>query len=1490
MRLAYLSLILSGVSFLFADNPRSFGQQPQPATVEENLSESARVDRNRNHETQLTTARRHLRSGQFTQAIGVLSQILNSAQDGFVVTDAGRYVNAKTEANRLIAAMPPPALRDYQQQFGQVAGRRLDAARFSGDVQRLIDVADQFRNTAAGRQALRQLAMQHFDHGHFFAAAAAFRDVLAHPLTKSPAEPMVITPLIVSLARCGDHRGARTLFQQHRQLFSSHRLQIGGRPVPLGDWLRRQLDEPSNQPERGAWKSFSSTTGSVLVADASTPSVQSPPRWQREIGLPKSVAGLIDAELAELERHGITRLCSFRPLVIGDVVVVRSIDHLTALERPTGKVIWSRRIGSPVAKLSANLKRLKNDGLHDMISRSLVRRLQADTLWAALSSDGARLFAVVENERRNQGPLSAARNPFAGTPRADGDQQKLYSSLVAFDLPTGRELWQIGGPNTMIGDDDSFGTVSFLGAPLVLDGSLYVVGRTSQQMRLFAIEAVEGTLLWSQMLAHRSGSRPSAANTRGVACPVAFAGGMLVCSTAAGTMVGVDLVTRTPRWAYRFPRDDISHPRGLPLGRSSQLLHDRWWRGWRAPSVFIDDGRVLIATPESDTIHALDLQSGRQLWRQPRRGGLYLAGTAGGRLIVVEKYFVRSLNLGTGETIWTARVGLASGHGVLSSSQFLLPLSDGGVASILLNDGTFRRTFPVTKAGLGNLTAAAGRILAQTADRVALLHSLDSQRAGADESLRQKPDDLATLLKKGLLDREAGDFQTAEKVFRALPSAAASEPMRNSLRELLTLALRAQPAKANQLAARLEPLIETTEQRIEFLYALSNAYRQQDQRLSALDASLRLIDLTPTGERRAGNGPYRRVRFDRLLQGEIADLLAAAGPDVRHRLEQQIEERLQRALESSDPFALQRFSDQFSRLRWGQHVRTRQTEKSSIGVGFLRSQLNLIELTALDRFSLSPVEQRTAATAMGQLAALMETHSYGHEAAGWYRRLRDEFPDVRLDVGRTPAELIASLPIRSRLAEEIRSGPTEVWPAVQPNVTVESAKNPRWRFIRVPVEASPGSLYERVSVYVDRSGKRLRFQGGTQSGFWELALPASAAQFRGLPQLYGGWGVGQLLVLKLGTELFGIASLNRTGEKQARLLWQTDTLAGRRLKPNDWEARLQTARRGFGVDSVLVLDRFGREPDRVGPVRVGYMCYHDRGRLVAMESATAARLWQRDDIPAGTVTVGDDEYVVMYRLDSLEIEVLRALDGKTVKVHRLAVWPRDFLMQQGRYALAATQEVHAQRFRQIDLVSGRSVWERGFSREAVPFRIDGQKLGIVRPDGRIDVVRLRDGTTLTAHPASLPDRWADVFSIIDEHSFYVVVSGPFADQNSSEATNHVIGLRTRAVNGRLFAFDRRSGRLKWQTVLEDCALDLDQPLEAPFLIGSFWRLEKSSGRVTRRKFGIFCIDKRTGRRIYEQQETATRRSTGHWALKTDIDQGWIELKTEQKTASLDFTR
>ena len=192
----------------------------------------------------------------------------------------------------------------------------------------------------------------------------------------------------------------------------------------------------------------------------------------------------------------------------------------------------------------------------------------------------------------------------------------------------------------------------FLGAPLPLADKVYVLSEMKGEIRLVALDAATGKLEWTQQLAVLETTLGTEQLRRAAGLCPSYADGVLVCPTAAGAVVALDLTTRSLLWGYQYSRSDASAPEVARLGmmRNPTLAANNTGVGnrWTDASVTIASGHVLLTPPESNQLHCLNLLDGKLLWQKSREDGIYVGCVHEDKVLVVGRNMVRALGLRDG--------------------------------------------------------------------------------------------------------------------------------------------------------------------------------------------------------------------------------------------------------------------------------------------------------------------------------------------------------------------------------------------------------------------------------------------------------------------------------------------------------------------------------------------------------------------------------------------------------------------------------------------------------------------------------------------------------------------------------------------------------------------------------------------------------------------------------------------------------------------------
>ena len=95
-------------------------------------------------------------------------------------------------------------------------------------------------------------------------------------------------------------------------------------------------------------------------------------------------------------------------------------------------------------------------------------------------------------------------------------------------------------------------------------------------------------------------------------------------------------------------------------------------------------------------------------------------------------------------------------------------------------------------------------------------------------------------------------------------------------------------------------------------------------------------------------------------------------------------------------------------------------------------------------------------------------------------------PGTPLSDGRTIAAKLAADSTYEERRARLLTTPRDPWPSVFPSVDVDAKRHLDVYQVPISVDAEPGSLLDRLDVYVDRQGRSVRFAGEGHGGTWEV--------------------------------------------------------------------------------------------------------------------------------------------------------------------------------------------------------------------------------------------------------------------------------------------------------------------------------------------------------------------------------------------------------------------
>jgi len=699
-----------------APSPLVMAPPPAPPPAESAGSEPPRraelAIADRIQMRKLEDARELIRQERYFGAVDRLGAILAAESDYTIRPEPDVPLRRclKPEAERLLGSLPQEGRALYESRFGFAAAQLLDEALARGDAPAMELVAERYFYTRAGAQATLLLALGNLDRGHWQRAALYLKRLQDRSPWAEDFEPTLSLTLATCLVRANDPEEARRVLLRMKDRQPAGTVEIGGqqhdlftRPDEALSWLESLVGPiPLDGAEPG-WLVYRGEPGRNATSPPGGPYLKAEPLCRPDDELLGKLFEQLRKE--QLDEHRLA-LPKLHPLVVGETTVVRTATHLRAIDSKSGRLLWESPLEDSLRHYVRRQDRWgkPDEAQTEYFREGLSRRCWHDATFGRLSSDGRRVFGVEGLSFHFSPEFQRLLVMPDGSRRLDPDLLKRHNLLVAYDLRTGKVVWEVGGPPDAAGA--RLPGTYFLGPPLPLGGRLYCAAEVERETRLLELDAATGEPLWDLVLPveqdlpelPQSGLWPNwspddVSHTAGIS--PSYADGILVCQTAEDHVVALDLATRTVLWIYQSYRPE-PNPRRRMINiwqlQAGKPLEPDPTEQWADSSVTIAEGRVLITPAHSDELICLGLAEGRREWSVGRRDGLFVAGVQSGNVVVVGHGSVWAVRLADGEPAWPAAVelppgALPAGRGYLSADRLHLPLSTAEVASIELDEG-----------------------------------------------------------------------------------------------------------------------------------------------------------------------------------------------------------------------------------------------------------------------------------------------------------------------------------------------------------------------------------------------------------------------------------------------------------------------------------------------------------------------------------------------------------------------------------------------------------------------------------------------------------------------------------------------------------------------------------------------------------------------------------------------------------------------------------
>jgi outer membrane protein assembly factor BamB len=1461
----------------------------------------ARIPHDSTQGKHLEQAEQLIEQGQWDPALERLEILLaGSANHATIRTPDGHPRLVAWEANRLLGRLPASVLDTYRLKHEAQARQLYLDAQQMANWDHVIDVATQFFHTETGQQAANAVGNFHFDRGEFGLAALWYVRLLN---IRAPVanDRKWCLKVALTLREAGNTAASDQLLRELPLGGPEGEIDLGGDSVQPNAWLRK-LGEitPNSAPVLDEWLQFLGTPRRTGLASGGDPLLLS--RWFHPTTQNKLVVDQLELLSQDLIDAGRAAIPTAFPLMVQDRIAFRTLRGVHVVDASTGRLLWETRPEIAEESLvngthsaldfedrfawaaNANpFRRFRGRFSTDFVGgdgadgHALTGLLNRNANFGLLASDGVRLFVIEDDAIVAHGPVGSGFQ-LVGEPLEGHRRTTPGNRLTAYALATGREAWTIGGPLNGESFDLPLAGHFFFGVPLVDGGDLFVVTEHDLDIRLYALDPATGRVRWSQLLAHSDNKIEQDLGRRWWTAQVACSNGILVCPTTVNWLVGVDRLDHSVLWMHRYapPRPGVER-RERDQGESF-VAPNPLNKDWCPSAPVIAGNRVIYTPAEEPVLVCLDLANGRLRWKFLKgEDQLYLAGVDDGRVIVVGKSSVTALGLSNGHIQWTASIeegqGPPSGRGLILPGKFYLPLKSGSLCTIDLATGKPLETtqlLPGSKP-LGNLATYRGLTLSLNdfgltafEQRDAIQRQIAVRQAAnpRDEWASVKEAEIALLQNDPTLALASLDHIDSTRVEPKL-----STPYRSALIDALTSAVRRNYGAATAELQQLSSIVRTGSERLLLGRLEAEQAKAAGHYGKAFEVLRQLAIADRSGLTIARPDDSRvTIEFDAWIAGELEEIWPKLSQKDQARFDLLLRDEAARVLRM----------DRSARERFVSLYRFHPAARGVIAA-LVNQYVAENDLFGAERLLTRQIRRGApdvAAAAQLRLAQVLSAFRLDDDADAAHRELAARYGKVPLARGVTAERYVEDLSDAGLLSAAPH--PAAAWSGVDLKVYRFGANSQSPNIEELLLGATERPFFKEHRFIVDERRQRLEIvRAEDDAQHWLVPLRRANRTRQG--EYSVGFPAGHGLAVLHRDVLHFLSPADR------RLLW-TRTLEVpngggeyRSLYPHALQP-LRTGSQFVTRNSLL-----SRVTDRgmVAVVNSEYVCIYGRREFLVLDAHTGDLRWKCSGLPLRAKVFGNDETLFMIPPDRSESLAFRAQDGKRLNVPKLgdllvnavALTPRGIVgvgafLTGALGVLPSATVIHAQ-----DPVSGKTEWTIAYPGGTRLGLLDDSRMLAVSQSGDVECVNLLSGDVQKfqgKYSEAEVRSFGDVVAVPDRDCIYLVANG-----RQGRRSRYAGGFRSQQpVDGRVAAYDCRTGSLLWQQTVGQQNLVLDFLRDSPVL--TFATRETVHSRDFRHwNFNLLVLDKHTGKTLL----STTEQTTEFNKIEINMAERYLELRS-----------
>jgi outer membrane protein assembly factor BamB len=1307
-----------------------------------------------------------------------------------------------------------------------------------------------------------------------------------------------------------------------------------------------------------SFESFTAVEPGVGLSNGSSSVPYMMPTWRVALIEQKATGNEVAELVRRWERQSSKRddkrpVAVHSALVVGSAIVLRDYEGFRALDVQSGRVLWKYNSTTSLAGALTETdqsRQAENNSSREAPRDALMEAYAANSILGTLSTDGRRVFAVDSTEirpRQSGVPVDENGDSQHGSQRLS----RIANRLIALEVHSPQRdsagsvkpAWSIGGAvgtshwfyrmdanddgrvtkAEFLGSPEQFkeldhngdGSIDvkeaeaagdklarqplhghfFLGPPLAFDGRLYAITECDCQLNLVALSAATGGLLWIQGIGYVDRPVDEEPLRYSLACTPVCSGGVIVCPTQTGMLVGVDALDGALLWTYYCGDDDGS---GSENSWSTASRHAFGNPGFPCTPL-VEGNQVIVLPRQSEAIQCLDLATGRGNWKKPRGDGEFVAAASDGVVMIIGERLCRGLSLADGSERWSIRVSEISGSGIRVGAQYLLPLADNRIAAIDIRTGmrnrdlsahgedSLERSLPdrnavhrdlladddsdagdqIERSAPGNLVAAGSLIVSCGAREIVAYPRAEALLANVEQRLAASTTSPGDLTLAADLELALGQVSDAKAYLSRIGSEGLTDDSRPTVerlkRTVLLEELAAGCARPAERLRELDSLSHTPAQRFRLLQAQSEIGIRNGDLSTVFAATRAFAEMGGEGLLASQADPAVLVSANAWLAGTDEGLRRSSSNQVLEIAKSRVDAQQHAALHADDCRALERFLAIYGSWPQADAVRLRMAHLAAAAGEWQRAELLLLCSERSPR-------AETAGAARRQLVQLWDRAGLAEESADLLIELENhdalegrDSGDVRQLLGSLSTtgltrRAFARLKSAARLRGPARMSQT-LWEHCNNDLAEKYANSSRPGVTRA---ASPFQLIDagtanepKVNI-VDRLSGTVVGPIEIPAHYWGITLAVTSQ-------------VGHFLPLGSRGAFHGISLLEHDDQ---RPLW---TNAPTRIARD--------------TDSALV-----------GPTGPTFCAFQSHRNLFVIDPGTGKLLWHRTDLDpqSGLVAeanrgiIGDDEALVVFGSDHLSYTVYRTSTGEELRQGSLDPATRQVPERRafGRCLLHFTSREGSHRMRIWDPLTDRLLYDTPISERLLWKETGDDEVAVITADSRMQIVDGRSGAVrvdLKLDPREFQNL-CQVSAFRDADCYYVNLQ-PM--QTIAEPRRYTYCFGTDAtlphsdLRGNLVAIDRRSRKVLWKRIFTQRTVLRVPTLRLPVLVMLALVGDRLNGNHS--SMLVEVVDTKTGDTLAFDDDLLKNRIL---QMTYDDERRQIRLWGTHSVVNLDFAR